>query len=55
MGRKISELTSSVTHCRDPTNGNLSGKIVFDNGTLTSFGTTAIHIIYIADPGTIFW
>ncbi|HNQ82573.1 MAG TPA: hypothetical protein PLW31_09555 [Bacteroidales bacterium] len=55
MSYKMDELIGSFTHSRDPPNGNLSGKVTFTDGHLTSFGNGVIHVIYIADPGTIFW
>ena len=55
MTYKIAEMVESSTHCRDPPNGNLGGKITDASGNFTSFGTTMTHMIYIFDPGTIFW
>lgn len=55
MSYKIEELIGSFTHCRDPLNGNLAPKVTFSTGNLTSFGTTMTHMIYVFDPGTIFW
>ncbi|MBP6871862.1 MAG: hypothetical protein KBC43_07630 [Bacteroidales bacterium] len=56
MTYKLAELMGSAAHCRDPSpNTNLGPKITFADGHLTSFGNGVIHIIYIADPGTIFW
>ncbi|MGV8169542.1 MAG: hypothetical protein ACP5N3_05800 [Candidatus Nanoarchaeia archaeon] len=56
MTYKLEELMGSATHCRDPSpSANLGPKITFSDGHLTSFGNAVIHIIYIADPGSIFW
>jgi hypothetical protein len=55
MTYKLEELIGSLIHSKDPPNGNLGGRVTFADGHLTSFGNGVIHIIYIAEPGTIFW
>ncbi len=52
---KMAELIESFTHCSDPIYGNLGGKVVFADGHMTTFGLTTVHMIYFADPATIFW
>lgn len=53
---KCSELVGSLTNARDPPVGNLGAKIVYPGGgSFTSFGKVATHLIWLSDPGTIFW
>jgi hypothetical protein len=55
IGYKKSELVESLTNCSDPPVGNLGGLISYSNGSSTSFGKVATHLIWLSDPGTIFW
>lgn len=53
---KCSELVGSLTNAHDPPVGNLGGLIVYPGGgSFTSFGKVATHLIWLSDPGTIFW
>jgi hypothetical protein len=52
---KKSELVGSLTNAHDPPQGNLGGLIANSDGSSTSFGKVATHIIWLSDPGTIFW
>jgi hypothetical protein len=53
---KCSELVGSLTNASDPPVGNLGAKIVYPGGgSFTSFGKVATHLIWLSDPGTIFW
>ncbi|MCO5255508.1 MAG: T9SS type A sorting domain-containing protein [Lentimicrobium sp.] len=54
IGYKKSELVGSLTNAHDPPVGNLGGLISYGNGSSTSFGKVATHLIWLSDPETKF-
>lgn len=54
IGYKKSELFGSLTNASDPPQGNLGGLISNADGSSSSFGKVAAHLIWLSDPATRF-